>query len=587
MILQALTEYYQRVAADGSSSVALEGFQSQEIPFVIILNSTGEFVGLQDTREGEGKKKVARSFIVPRAVKKTSGIAANLLWDNPAYVLARPKVDPNTENNAIREKAKKQQKCFINRILDSFSDSQPDQGISAVLQFLETGDYETVTSRPEWAEIEERGLNLSFQLKGDANLVCQRPAVVDAITRQTMSDAGGEQAVCIVTGKDDSIARLHTAIKGVWDAQTSGANIVSFNRPAFNSYGKDQGLNAPVGKTAEFAYTTALNILLAKQSRQRIQVGDASTVFWAQRSHPMEEIFADLFSYQAPSNSTQEGAQVSALYSAPTVGAPVLIDDPTRFYVLGLAPNAARIAVRFWHEGTVGETAEHLRRHFDDCAIVHGPNQPAHLSLFRLLATTALQGDSKNIQPNLAGPTMMSILGGTPYPRTLLASAVRRARAERDIPYPRVALIKAVLTRNARFYKQKEKEVGMSLDTTNVNPGYCLGRLFAVLERAQEFASPGLNATIRDRFYGAASSTPVAVFPHLMKLKNHHIAKLDNKGLAVNLEKEIGRIFDSFGNDFPTHLSLPDQGRFAIGYYHQRQAFFKKSETPTSQENDN
>ena len=121
----------------------------------------------------------------------------------------------------------------------------------------------------------------------------------------------------------------------------------------------------------------------------------------------------------------------------------------------------------------------------------------------------------------------------------------------------------------------------MALDVTNTNPGYRLGRLFAVLEKIQEEASPGINATIRDRFYGSASGTPVAAFPHLMKLKNHHLAKLENRGRAVNLEKIVGEIMDGL-DDFPTHLSLQDQGRFAVGYYHQRQDFFKKNETTTN-----
>jgi CRISPR-associated protein Csd1 len=186
-----------------------------------------------------------------------------------------------------------------------------------------------------------------------------------------------------------------------------------------------------------------------------------------------------------------------------------------------------------------------------------------------------LQGKSDNIPPNLAGEMMKAILTGKPYPQTLLGAAIRRIRAEHEVIYPRAAIIKAALSRESRYYKKTEKEVDVSLDISNTNPGYRLGRLFAVLERAQELASPGLNATIREHFYGSASSTPVVAFPHLLKLKNYHVAKLDNKGTAVNLEKQIGEIMDGLG-DFPAHLNLADQGRFAIGYYHQRQAFFVK-----------
>jgi len=363
----------------------------------------------------------------------------------------------------------------------------------------------------------------------------------------------------------------------VWGAQTSGANIVSFNLGAFNSFGKEQGYNAPVGEKAEFAYTTALNLLLKKGSRQRMQVGDASTIFWAEKKHDFEDVFAYLFGEPAKEDFTQDHKQLIATFRAAKIGSKLELDPRTLFYVLGLAPNAARIAVRFWYEGTVQQVADHIYQHFDDCAIVHGPKQPDSLSLFRLLVSTAVQGKSENIPPNLTGEFMRSILAGTPYPRTLLAAAVRRVRAERDVTYPRASLIKAVLVRDTRYYHPNHKEVGMSLDTSNNNIGYRLGRLFAVLEKAQEEANPGINATIRDRFYGAASSTPVAVFSHLMKLKNYHIAKLDNRGRAVNLERLIAEIMADI-NDFPGHLSLPDQGRFAVGYYHQRQDFFTKKE---------
>jgi CRISPR-associated protein Csd1 len=591
MILQALAKYYQRMAQEDDSHVALEGFQRQEIPFLLIIDRAGNFVGLQDTRQGEGKKKTARMCTVPKAVKKTSGVAANLLWDTPAYVLGCPKADKNKDFQKLLDRAKDQHAAFLSRIRETFPDPIADEGVASVMKFLERGDLTPVFVHPLWPEIEESGANITFQLKGDVDLVCQREVVIKAITRTDSDEEGrgkeGGQQACLISGDLDQPTRLHTAIKGVWGAQTSGANIVSFNLAAFNSFGKTQGYNAPVGKKAEFAYTTALNTLLGKGSRQRIQVGDASTVFWAERKNLLEDCLADLFGEPAKGGgSEQDNAAIRALYAAPASGTPPLDDDLTPFYVLGLAPNAARLAIRFWYAGTVGETAKNIRQHFDDIAILHGSKEPEYLSLFRLLVSTAMQGDSKNIQPNLAGEVMKSILTGTPYPRTLLNAAVMRIKAEQsrkdkngkslpNVSYPRASLIKAILVRDARFYRKSEKEVYMSLDQSNTNPGYRLGRLFAVLERAQECASPGINATIRDRFYGAASSTPVVVFPHLLKLKNHHISKLDNKGLAVNLEKQIGEIMEGL-NDLPPRLSLVDQGRFAIGYYHQRQDFFTR-----------
>lgn len=571
MILQALAKYYERIPN------AEEGFQRQDISFIIILNKHGDFVGLQDLREGEGKKKKGRSFLMPKAVKRSSGIAANLLWDNPAYVLGRPKPDKKKDFNELVERAREQHKCFFDRIKESFSDNPADDGIKAVVNFLKFDNYEMIFTHPHWQEIQESGANITFQLEGDTDLVCQREVVKEAITSNVVNDDADSQ-VCLITGNRDIPARLHTAIKGVWGAQSSGANIVSFNLDAFRSFGKEQGYNAPVGRKAEFAYTTALNTMLTKGSRQRIQVGDASTVFWAEKKHELEDWFADIFGEPAKGDPEQDNAAIKALFKAPETGTNSVLDDSTKFYVLGLSPNASRIAIRFWYAGTVAEVEGHIRQHFKDISIEHASHHPKYLSLFRLLVSTASQGKADNIQPNLAGDFMRAILAGTPYPSTLLSSVIRRIKAESEVTYPRASLIKAILVRNARFYKTNLKEeADMSLDTSNINTGYRLGRLFAVLEKIQEEASPGINATIRDRFYGSASSVPVTVFPHLMKLKNHHIAKIENKGRAVNLEKIIGEIVDAV-TDFPGHLTLDDQGRFAIGYYHQRQDFFKKKD---------
>jgi CRISPR-associated protein Csd1 len=572
MILQALNDYYHRLLTDELSDVATEGFQKQPIPFVVVLNREGGFVSLLDTRSGDGKKKIARQFTVPKGAKKTSGIAANLLWDVPAYVFGRPKPDPKKDSGKLAERALEQQRCFIDIIRERLAPALADEGIDAVLRFVEGCHFEGVFDHPAWSEIEESGANIGFQLEGDTCLVCERPAVITALTKRKREIGSGHQS-CLVTGEPDEPERLHTAIKGVYGAQTSGANIVSFNLAAFSSYGKEQSFNAPVGKCAEFAYTTALNRLLAKGSRQRLQAGDTSTVFWAERRHEIETVFVDLFGEPPKGEPEQDYKQIVATFRAPKTGAPPQLDPKTRFYVLGLAPNAARIAVRYWFAGTVGEVAGNVEQHFDDIEIIRPPKQPKYLSLFRLLTPIAAQGKAENIPPNLAGELMKAILAGTPYPKALLGAAIRRCRAEREISYPRASLIKALLSREARYYRKTEKEISMSLDKTNSNVGYRLGRLFATLEKIQEEASPGINATIRDRFYGSASATPVAAFPHLMKLKNHHVSKLENQGRVVNFERVIGEIMDGLV-DFPAHLSQPDQGRFAVGYYHQRQAFF-------------
>lgn len=582
MILQALNDYYQRLRNDSMADVAAEGFQKQPIPFVVVLNRSGRFVGLMDTRSGDGKRKTARQFTVPKAVKKTSGVAANLLWGGPAYVFGRPKLDPKKDPGRLSERAVEQRRCFIEAIGTRLASVLSDEGVDAVSRFLKAGAFDSVFEHPSWPEIEKSSANLSFQLENDTFLVCERPAVIHALASEK-TDVERRRQACLVTGEPDEPARLHASIKGVYGAQPSGASIVSFNLAAFTSYGKKQSSNAPVGKRAEFAYTTALNHLLTKGSGQRLQVGDASTVFWAEKRHEIENVFADLFGEPPKGEPQQDYKQLVATFRAPITGAPPQFDPKTRFFVLGLAPNAARIAVRFWYVGSVAEVAGNVEQHFDDIEIIHAPNQPKYLSLFRLLVATSAQGKAENTPQDLAGEFMKAILSDAPYPQTILGAAIRRCRAEREITYPRASLIKAVLVRETRYYKKPAKEVGMSLDTTNSNAGYRLGRLFATLEKIQEEASPGINATIRDRFYGSASATPVSAFPHLMKLKNHHLAKLENRGRAVNFERTIGDIMEDL-KEFPPHLSLPDQGRFAVGYYHQRQAFFTSSRKEKEQQ---
>src|SRR5690606_5231663 len=276
-----------------------------------------------------------------------------------------------------------------------------------------------------------------------------------------------------------------------------------------------------------FAYTTALNHLLARDSRQRIQIGDASTVFWAEEQHDLESAISDIFGDPPKDNPDRHVQAVEALYSAIHTGKFAEGGLETRFHVLGLAPNAARISVRFWETATAGELAKRIKQHFEDTDMVHADYEPRYLSLFRLLTSVALLGKADNIPPNLGGDVMRAILEGQPYPVTLLNQAVIRCRAEQsrkdqhgkpiqNVSYARAAVIKACLNRQIRFRQSPEKEFLTMLDPDNINPGYRLGRLFAALEKIQEEANPGVNATIRDRYYGAASSTPSAVFSTLI-----------------------------------------------------------------------
>ncbi len=569
MILQALREYYERKRAEPDTDVVPVGFERKEIPFILEIDALGKLTQIEDTREGEGKRKRARAFLVPQSVKRTVRVEANLLWDTVEYVLG---VDTRERPERVAE----QHQAFLDKIESLPPAVQRDEGVQAVSYFLQGMDIEALSQYGAWSEIEDGNPNVTFRLHGDLDLVCQRSGVEEFITADQTAESAGE--LCLVTGKTDEVERLHAAIKGVWGAQTSGANIVSFNQDAFESYGKTQGANAPVGKRAAFSYTTALNHLLRKDSPQRLQVGDASVVFWADRPAELETSAVDIFGEPRKDDPDRNVQAVKSLYTAIEHG---LLENPegeAKFFALGLSPNAARVAIRFWYHATVAEMAGRIKQHFDDLAIERSPRDPPYLSLLRLLKATIRDRDKADkIPPNLGGELMRSILAGLPYPRTLLSAAVRRIRTEHHVTYPRAALIKACINRATRHSNPSMKEeIGMSLNEANTNIGYRLGRLFAVLEKIQEEANPGINATIRDRYYGAASSTPVTVFSTLLKLKNHHLSKLENPGRVVNLEKRIGEIMDGI-DDFPAQLALEDQGRFAIGYYHQRQDFFKKS----------
>jgi CRISPR-associated protein Csd1 len=593
MILTALYALYQRRMADPDPlrRLPIYGFEEKGIPYILDIDHNGTLINLRSTLSND-KKPVAQQFLVPQGVKKAAGVAANLLWDNLEYVLG---VDARGKPERVIE----QHAAFRARIRALPEAAQQDAGIIAVNRFLDQFTLDQVTSDPAWEQIFAANPLMTFQLHGDLDLICQRAAVADVSGPSADSLAAEQQGVCLITGEDGPIERLHTAIKGVWGAQSSGANIVSFNANAYCSFGNNgkQGANAPVSKKAVFGYTTALNALLTKDSGQRVQVGDASTVFWAEKPHDLETAIPDAFG-EPPKDRPDAGAEaVKRLYAWVANGKAVALEGGTRFYVLGLAPNAARISVRFWESLPLRDLALRTVRHFDDLKIARAPFDPEYPSLFRLLAACAAQGKADNIPPNLGGDVIRSVLGGGPYPATWLAAAIRRCRAEQNINYLRAAVIKACLNRRIRQTNAanftSRKELTVMLDPANQTTGYCLGRLFATLERLQEeSANPNrdpnskLNATIRDRYFGAAGSSPLMVFTTLMRLHHHHLSKLQkfstkSYGTYVFLDKLITEIMQKIGQ-FPAHMALEEQGFFCIGYYHQRQEFFPKS-TPSAE----
>ncbi len=583
MILKALADYYDRLLNDPDCDIPPFGFEKKAIPFLIVLREDGTFANVRDTRTGDGKKKEARLFLVPQGEKKAASIKANLLWDAPQYVLGVPKGDSERHRRRAREALA----AFKARIDDTFPTSFSDKGIRAVRAYLNAEDFSGLFAHSLWEEIAESQANLSFKLEhDDTQLVSQRNAV-HARIQASVDDFDGRRQTCAVTGEPGIPATLHQAIKGVWGAQSVGANIVSFNLHAFESFGKKQGLNAPMSERTTFAYTTALNYLLRKGSPQRMQVGDASTVFWARETHALEDDFLWLLGEPPKGEEDVAYGKIRALLEAVRSGV-LPEEDRQSFYVLGLAPNAARIAVRFWHAGNIAEIKSRIARHFADIEIVRAPHDREFLSLFQLLVSTATEGKADNIAPNLGGDAIRAVLSGRPYPRTLLANAIRRCKAEQRITHPRASIIKGVLAREARLSQSTEKEVSVALDRQYDNIGYVLGRLFAVLERVQEEAHrpAKLNKTIRDTYFGAAASSPLLTFKRLQDLAIHHLAKIRNSGKStVWLEQQMQEVSGHIPpQGYPPILNLEDQGRFSIGYYHQRQDFFTKKDNEGGEE---
>lgn len=585
MILQALKEYYDRKAADPGSDIAPEGFEKKEIPFLIIIKPDGEFVNLEDTREKVGERMVAKSFLLPRSKTRCgskSYATTFLLWDHIGYLFGHPEGD---------SKAANQHKTWLRVLKDLPADLAQDEGVQAMLKFYASpNQIAAVKAHGTWAEcLKLKSCNMTFRLAGDSLPIPCRE-VVQSFVRETISKQAASEdkddgekvfGLCLVTGERGEIAKTH----GRTPINKDTKSLVAFQKNSgYDSYHKEQAYNAPVSKSAEFAYTTALNTLL-KSKHQRIWVGDAATVFWSAKASTFENQASLFFDDPPPDDPDRNTPAVQAVYASIWNGTYVVPDDDTRFYVLGLSPNSARISVRFWHVATVKEMGKRFKQHIDDLTITHREDMNPALPIRRLLHSIAPLEDDDKLPPNLAGDIARAILEGLPYPQTLLQAAIRRVRAEHEITYPRAALIKACINRAARYQNpQQKEELHVSLDTTNTNIGYRLGRLFATLEKIQQEASPGINATIRDRFYGAASSTPVTVFGNLMRLKNHHLAKLESAGRRVQFDKLLGEIMAGI-NDFPAHLRLEDQGRFAIGYYHQMQDFFtKKTNNPTQED---
>lgn len=584
MILSALNDYYERLLQRQTPGLSPPGYSQEKIGYELLLDAQGALVAVNDIRDTSGKKPLARSLSVPQPEKRASGIKSNVLWDKTSYSLGVSRTSKRSAREHDAFKALHREALA----------GETDPGLQALLAFINSWDPARFAEDPFFND-DMLDANMVFRMDGERAYLHERPAARALRARLLGGDGGARTGRCLVTGETLPLARLHASIKGVNGAQSAGASIVSFNLGAFTSYGKEQGDNAPISEQAAFAYTTALNYLLRRDpgNRQRMQIGDATVVFWAVAEDPRQaEAAEDLLEsmLDPPSEDGQEAQKLRGALENVRQGRPLReldpdLDDGTQIYILGLAPNASRLSIRYWQRDTLAVFARRLADHFDDLHLQPSPwkTPPAIWKL--LLATApAYQGkaSSEDVPPQLAGELTRAILGGGRYPRSLLNTLVMRFRADGDISGTRVAMCKGILARERRLdgiqnLHHHNQGVPVSLDTANTDPGYLLGRLFSTLENVQRAAlGTNLNATIRDRYYGAASATPANVFPMLLRNAQHHLSRVrkDKPGLAVNLEKEIGETIDLLGTAFPRSMRIDAQGHFAIGYYHQTQARF-------------
>lgn len=583
-VLAALARAYDRVP-----DAPQPGFSTQKIGLVIGFDRNGTPVTATRLTTTNGKKEVARSMAVPAPVKRTAGIKPNTFWDKTAYALG---VTAGAGKRTAEEHA-----AFVAHHRDLIGETH-DPGLIAFLRFLETWSPERFAEPPFTPAVADE--NVVFALEEDrlARIYLHDRPAARALLQRAAPEAGDGAPICLVTGTHGRVARLHPSIKGVWGGQTAGGSIVSFNLDAFESYGHSQGDNAPVSEAAAAKYTGTLNRFLDKDSGHRVQIGDASTVFWAEAADAADAALAEgVFAAMV----TDPGADMAAEDEAEARQVGDVLDrirkgqhldevapgvsKGVRFFVLGLAPNAARISIRYWLDSDFGTLAENYARFSRDMRLEPADRQGTP-ALWQYLAETAVLGKRENVPPNLSGEWMRAILTGTSYPLTLMSTVLMRIRADGGVNARRAAILKAVLVRNFRM----EKEAPVGLDPENTRKGYLLGRLFAAYEQAQSAAlGRNVNATIKDKFYGSASAQPRKVFAMLESGSANHLSKLGKlrPGQRVNLERTIAEIMDKMkpgdtpdDDPFPASLPAAEQALFGLGYYHQRSAFFARKDAP-------
>ena len=570
-VLEALVRQYERLHANGEAPPY--GYSRERITGALVLSHGGDPVGVSPLFEACAQSPARRLCEVPHPVRRTSRPSANFRWDKTAYVfgvkrhpVTRRPCPANGEHDAFRE---------LHETLLSGAD---DEGLRALLRFLRVWDPNDYDALPHAEAM--LGLNVIFRLQGEQDWLHERPEA-RSVWAGHLDRARTPQGVCLVAGARAPIALVHPAVKGVRGTHAAGAALVTFNLDTFESYGKTQGANAPISIQAAFAYSSALNALLAFDSRRRIRIGEMTVVFWAEttvdeRSASDAERLLSGAMAEPPADAQAASAVARTLESIargePLAHATPELPAGTRLHILGLAANVGRLSVRLWHVDTLGALARRIVEHWDDLRIEPAPwrnSPPAR----RLLYESAPQRKADRIPPALGPALLRAILGGGRYPRTLLAAVIARIRAEKAVTGAQAAICRAYLARDHRLGFERE-DAPVSLDRNETHPAYRLGRLFAVYERVQRAALGTVNASIKDRFFGAASATPATVFPLLARKCAHHLATLHRaehrRRLAHWYEREVDAIVDGVGTAFPRSLRLEDQGRFALGYHHQR-----------------
>ncbi len=577
MILQALVRCYEKLAAKGT--LARPGWQSAGVSFAIRIDEQGRLHDLIDLRQDveKGKKtvKVAQSRRVPEQEKRTVGIAPNFLCDNAAYLLGIDSKGKPERAKLCFEASAQRHHALLKDVDHPFA--------QAILAFFDSWKPEEAAAHPLLQPClkELATANLIFQMHITyAQDVPEIAAAWQQVYEQTDEKAPRQR--CLVTGELEEIQRLHPAIKGVQDAQSMGASIVSFNAPAFESYGHDgeQGLNAPIGKHAAFAYGAALNHLLS-QKEHTLYLGDTTIVFWAEDA---EEEYADLFAAMMGNDNEVKDDALRDAVQRLAKGQDVrwndaLLHPSNPFYVLGLSPNAARLSVRFFIQNTFDKFAKNVARHQERMDIV----KPAYdnretLSIYSMLReTVSPNARDKHSSPHMTGDLIRAVLMDMPYPTTLYQQVQLRIRAEHEMNRGKAAIIKAYLMKNGHANERISEVTTVYLNEQTEYAPYVLGRLFALLEALQKTANPGINATIRDKYFNSASCTPSVVFPTLIRLAQAHLKKLDG-GLSLHYSKRLTELMGMLGESYPKRLSLEDQGIFQLGYYHQMQKLYQKKE---------